>query len=220
MNLIFAKYLIILVLLTNCGKQETVIKNYGFPKSKNRSLNVPLELSQYKTYGILLDRIREVTCNDSIAKIVVKQKNLIRNLYPIEHCEPIKFDPKGKHYVTFNKGKAFLDHFSKEIKTDDLRRILTTDFVYSTSNKSDIPESYLIIIESIHFSAIPWIDFTSISHARSFSHPDSCPKISFGKMTETNGRKSMPISIHGHHALMDGYHVGQFIDQFQKLMSE
>lgn len=72
----------------------------------------------------------------------------------------------------------------------------------------------------IHFSAIPWIDFTSISHARSFSHPDSCPKISFGKMTETNEKKSMPISIHGHHALMDGFHVGQFIDEFQKLMNE
>lgn len=72
----------------------------------------------------------------------------------------------------------------------------------------------------IHFSAIPWIDFTSISHARSFSRPDSCPKISFGKMTETNGIKSMPISIHVHHALMDGLHVGLFIDLFQTLMNE
>lgn len=72
----------------------------------------------------------------------------------------------------------------------------------------------------IHFSAIPWIDFTSVSHARSFSHPDSCPKISFGKMTENNGVKSMPISIHVHHALMDGFHVGQFIDIFQGLMNE
>ncbi len=72
----------------------------------------------------------------------------------------------------------------------------------------------------IHFSAILWIDFTSISHARSFSHPDSCPKISFGKMTDNNGVKEMPVSIHGHHALMDGYHVGLFIDKFQDLLNE
>ncbi len=71
----------------------------------------------------------------------------------------------------------------------------------------------------IHFSAIPWLDFTSISHARSFSNPDSCPKISFGKMTENNGVKEMPVSIHGHHALMDGYHVGLFIDKFQDLLN-
>lgn len=72
----------------------------------------------------------------------------------------------------------------------------------------------------IHFSAVPWIDFTSISHARSFSHPDSCPKISFGKMTEKNGIKTMPTSVHGHHGLMDGYHIGQFIDRFQKLLND
>lgn len=71
----------------------------------------------------------------------------------------------------------------------------------------------------IHFSAIPWLDFTSISHARSFSYPDSCPKISFGKMTENNGVKEMPVSIHGHHALMDGYHVGMFVEKFQNLLN-
>lgn len=72
----------------------------------------------------------------------------------------------------------------------------------------------------IHFSAIPWIDFTSISQARSYSHPDSCPKISFGKMTEENGIKTMPISVHVHHGLMDGYHVARFIDRFQQLLNE
>lgn len=72
----------------------------------------------------------------------------------------------------------------------------------------------------IHYSAIPWLDFTSISHARSFSFPDSCPKISFGKMIETNGQKSMSVSIHVHHALVDGYHVGLYVDRFQALMNE
>ena len=28
----------------------------------------------------------------------------------------------------------------------------------------------------IHYSSLPWIKFTSISHARSFSFKDSCPK--------------------------------------------
>ncbi len=72
----------------------------------------------------------------------------------------------------------------------------------------------------IHFSAIPWIDFTSLSHARSFTFPDSAPKISFGKLTEKEGAKTMAVSIHIHHGLADGYHVGQFVDTFQKLMNE
>lgn len=72
----------------------------------------------------------------------------------------------------------------------------------------------------IHFSSIPWINFTSLSHVRSFSFNDCIPKISFGKMTEANGIKTMPVSVHVHHALMDGYHVGQFIERFQQLMDE
>lgn len=70
----------------------------------------------------------------------------------------------------------------------------------------------------IRFSSLPWIDFTSISHARIFGLPDSCPRISFGKMTQQDDKRSMPVSIHVHHALIDGLHVGQFIDLFQKLM--
>lgn len=73
--------------------------------------------------------------------------------------------------------------------------------------------------DMIHFSAIPWLDFTALSHARSFSFRDSCPKISFGKMTEREGRKTMPVSVHGHHGLMDGYHIGLFADRFQQYMT-
>lgn len=73
----------------------------------------------------------------------------------------------------------------------------------------------------IHFSAIPWVDFTSLSHARSYSFPDSCPKISFGKMMiSENGKRTMSMAVHVHHALMDGYHVGEFVDCFQELMNQ
>jgi chloramphenicol O-acetyltransferase type A len=71
----------------------------------------------------------------------------------------------------------------------------------------------------IRFSSLPWIDFTSVSHARMFSIDDSCPKISFGKMTNHNGKRSMPVSIHVHHALVDGLHLGQYIDCLQELFN-
>jgi len=72
----------------------------------------------------------------------------------------------------------------------------------------------------IHFSAIPWVDFTSLSHARSYTFPDSCPKISFGKMMiSEQGKRTMAMSIHVHHGLMDALHVGQFVDYFQEIMN-
>ena len=72
----------------------------------------------------------------------------------------------------------------------------------------------------IHYSSVPWINFTALSHARAFSFKDSIPKISFGKMTDENGVKKMPLSVHVHHALMDGFHVGQYIECFQQLLNE
>jgi len=72
----------------------------------------------------------------------------------------------------------------------------------------------------IHYSSIPWINFTGLSHARAYSFPDSCPKISFGKMTEEGSRRLMPMSVHVHHALMDGFHVAQYIDRFQELLNK
>jgi chloramphenicol O-acetyltransferase type A len=72
----------------------------------------------------------------------------------------------------------------------------------------------------VRYSSLPWVDFTSISHARMFSVKDSCPRISFGKITVNNGKRTMPLSIHVHHALVDGLHVGQYIDCFQELLNK
>ena len=73
----------------------------------------------------------------------------------------------------------------------------------------------------IHFSAVPWLDFTSLSHARSYTFPDSCPKISFGKMKiNEHGKRTMPMSIHVHHGLVDGLPLGKFVDSFQEIMNQ
>ena len=72
----------------------------------------------------------------------------------------------------------------------------------------------------IHFSSVPFLHFTSLSHARAFSFRDSIPKISFGMMTQDHrGKQIFPVSIHAHHALMDGYHIGQFVSAFQDLLN-
>lgn len=112
-------------------------------------------------------------------------------------------------------GFAYMDYFEDE-KQFYKKAFQEIENVKSTNSLLPAVSSENVI----HFSTIPWLDFTSISHARSFSHPDSCPKISFGKMTEYSGMKEIPVSIHGHHALMDGYHVGLFVEKFQNLLNE
>jgi chloramphenicol O-acetyltransferase type A len=150
----------------------------------------------------------------------LKSANLIENfryrivegevyMYNLVHASPTINRPNGTFGFAYMNYVDDEDQFIKDAALEIENVQNTTNLLPAISGEN-----------VIHFSALPWLDFSSISHARSYSHPDSCPKISFGKMTEMNGQKLMSISIHGHHALMDGYHVGKFIEQFEKLLNE
>ncbi len=71
----------------------------------------------------------------------------------------------------------------------------------------------------IHYSVIPWISFSSISHARNFKTNDSIPKIVFGKHSAKSGRLVMPVSVEVHHALVDGFHVANYLNKFQEILN-
>lgn len=75
-------------------------------------------------------------------------------------------------------------------------------------------------LNAIHYSALPWISFTGLTHARNFEIEDSCPKISFGKISTNEEKITMPVSVYVHHGLMDGYHVSLYLDKFQELLNE
>ncbi len=71
----------------------------------------------------------------------------------------------------------------------------------------------------IHFSVVPWFSFTSLSHPRNFNNDESIPKITFGKYYKSGNHYKLPVSIHAHHGLMDGYHVGEYLERFQEYLN-
>ncbi|SMG29628.1 chloramphenicol O-acetyltransferase type A [Marivirga sericea] len=99
-------------------------------------------------------------------------------------------------------------------------------FVFSQSLRAEIDriksESGLDVmkgmVDVIHFTAIPWIKFTAISHARHLGVDDSMPKISTGKIYKESSEIFMPFSVHVNHSLVDGYHLGQFIEKLESLI--
>lgn len=74
--------------------------------------------------------------------------------------------------------------------------------------------------DTIHMTVLPWVDFTSMTHARDTKHPDSIPKTALGKLTQDGEHWRMPFSIEVHHGLVDGLHVGQFINTLQGLFNQ
>jgi chloramphenicol O-acetyltransferase type A len=71
----------------------------------------------------------------------------------------------------------------------------------------------------IYFTTLPWFSFTSFAHARKRGRGDSVPRIAFGKFVQENGRTLLPFSVEVHHALMDGLHVGRYVNRLQEALS-
>lgn len=94
---------------------------------------------------------------------------------------------------------------------DELARIEARDGRLEPAEERD---------DLVHYSVLPWLAFTSFSHARRDGNQDSIPKIVFGKTYHSEGRLLMPHSVEVHHALMDGLHVGRYFERFQKLLNE
>jgi chloramphenicol O-acetyltransferase type A len=73
---------------------------------------------------------------------------------------------------------------------------------------------------TVHLTTLPWVHFSSYSNARKWGPHDSIPKIAFGRIDAQDGHLWMPLSVEVHHALMDGLHVGRFIQRFEAALCE
>ena len=74
--------------------------------------------------------------------------------------------------------------------------------------------------EMVFFTVLPWISFTGLRNVPPSHRDDSIPRVSFGKYTCTDGKLMMPCAVLANHRLVDGQHVGQFYEKFQKKIDE
>jgi chloramphenicol O-acetyltransferase type A len=65
----------------------------------------------------------------------------------------------------------------------------------------------------LFMTAIPWVSFTSFMHPMPTDPVDSIPRFAWGKFFEEGDRVKIPLSVQGHHALMDGLHIGRYYDR-------
>lgn len=68
----------------------------------------------------------------------------------------------------------------------------------------------------IFTSCVPWVAFTQC--IQPVPIPADCnPRIVFGKYIKEGDRVLMPLHIQCNHALVDGYHLGEFYREFQSI---
>ena len=75
-------------------------------------------------------------------------------------------------------------------------------------------------LDTIYYSTVPWIHFTAVNHPRKGGVNAGVPRITFGKIIKDGESLLLPLDLHFHHALMDGYHAGKFFELFQRLLDD
>jgi len=117
-------------------------------------------------------------------------------------------DDESFTFVYFDYTEDFgAFHASAQTIIEDARR--EPPSLYARADRDDL----------IYHSVIPWVSFTSISHARDSKQESSVPKVSFGKHRADGDRVRMPVSVEVHHALMDGLHVGRYFERLESYFS-
>lgn len=69
-------------------------------------------------------------------------------------------------------------------------------------------------------SCVPWMDFTGYGTWVPGGEPNLFPIITFGKYTESEGRKELSAALTIGHAAADGYHVSQLFKHLQEILSD
>ena len=128
--------------------------------------------------------------------------------------------------------KELKPSFTDMTKNDELFKIVSVelkdniiDFSEYVKEKSTnqveyFPKTDIKQDELIYYSCVPWISFTSISNEIIMNKEDSIPRISFGKYFEQDKKVLLPYSIQANHMLVDGIHIGRFVENLQKFIDE
>ena len=130
-------------------------------------------------------------------------------LYEVVHLSPAVLRPDGTFTI------AFLPFEENLLAFADLGRQVLEEAKKSKGFSLDVGARR---IDLVHFSTVPWFRFTGLSHARAGNRIESEPKITIGQYGKgTDGKTSIPVSVTGHHGLMDGVHVARYLEELERI---
>ncbi len=148
----------------------------------------------------------------------------------VNKTEVLKYRIRAGNVVLHDKVHP---SFTDMAKDDDLFKLVRLDmtedlfsFVKAAAYTSTHQKEYILPEHSsgrddvIYITCIPWISFTHVSHTIALNRDDSVPRISWGKYFSDGNKTLLPFSVQVHHALVDGVHIGQYVETLQMMMDE
>ena len=123
-------------------------------------------------------------------------------LYRLERRIPSFTDLKPGaeqfHIVTMEQGSD-LDAFCRTARRESMGQ---TCFIRAEAESDAL----------IYFSCLPWLPLTHLTNERSSDPADAIPRVSWGKITERDGHRTLGMSVELNHRYVDGLHLGRFYE--------
>jgi len=120
------------------------------------------------------------------------------------HTSPTLMRPDKTFGFSFVRYDENFDVFVKNLNEEQER----------INNSSELYPAEEYRVDCIHCSAMPWLNFSGHKEPVS-GQKDSIPKLAFGKAEQNEDKMIMKVAINANHALVDGYHVSLFAEEFQ-----
>ena len=181
-------------------------------------------------YGITVDvdvtNLKKVTKEKDISfyyalvYLVTESLDSVENFrYKIQGEEVVLYDRLIPSFTDMGKGESLYKGVTLE-KGEDLVEFCRRAKKMSTEQIEYFPDIEFPLDQLIHFSMVPWLNFTAFKNQFYIDKNDSIPKVTMGKYVEKEGRLQLPLSIEVNHRLVDGYHLGLFYDTLAKKIAE
>jgi chloramphenicol O-acetyltransferase type A len=157
------------------------------------------EVSFFSKY--LHDCMKAINAIDNL-KLRIEKDEVV--LYEVINASATLMRADNTFALSYIKYDENLDVFINNLESEKQRVLRTNDFYPPIDS-----------LDCIHCSAMPWLNFQGHKEAVS-GNRESVPKLAFGKTYKSDGELMMNLAINVNHALVDGYHVGLFVEEFQK----
>lgn len=185
-------------------------KDYELPRY---NMTFPLDVTQLYQVG----KSKGFRFYFSLMYHVVQTLNQFENFqYRIERGRVFQQPIEYVSFTDFIEEDNLFKMVFTKIDNDYIRFEQTAVEASSKQGKLLIQLDKEKTLNTIYVTSFPWARFNHFTHATKLGSTDSVPRISWSQYVEEQGKKILNISIEVHHGLVDGYHVGLFINQLQK----
>lgn len=137
--------------------------------------------------------------------------------YFLKDGELYRLDRRHPSFTDMKKGEELFYIVTMPIEEDIL------SFCRAAAEKSAAQDHFINLNsetdELLYLSCTPTLHISSLTNEHDSGSDDAIPRIAWGKYRDIHGKKELVLSVEVNHRFIDGYHIGKFAEELEKLIA-